>query len=130
MNIALFKIWCASFSNLGLGVQSLNRLPSAVTDAIRVFLGRNEENLQFVMVCLFVDFKYYATDFASVNYDSVSFAIRRVNAMLNGFARDNFSIKIDVMRVFDDVQKITKCSTGCGGCHDKVPNVISEVMMG
>ena len=35
----------------------------------------------------------------------------------------------DVLEVFDDVQKITHCSTGCGGCHDKVLNVISEIMM-
>ncbi len=36
----------------------------------------------------------------------------------------------DVMQVFDDVQKITHCSTGCGGCHDKVLNTISQIMMG
>lgn len=36
----------------------------------------------------------------------------------------------DVLEVFDDVQKITHCSTGCGGCHDKVLSVISEIMMG
>ncbi len=36
----------------------------------------------------------------------------------------------DVLKVFDDVQKVTHCSTGCGGCHDKVLDIISEVMMG
>ena len=36
----------------------------------------------------------------------------------------------DVLEVFEDVQKITRCSTGCGGCHDKVLIVISEIMMG
>ncbi|MBO7298100.1 MAG: (2Fe-2S)-binding protein [Clostridia bacterium] len=35
----------------------------------------------------------------------------------------------DVLEVFTDVQKITHCSTGCGGCHDKVLDVISEIMM-
>lgn len=35
----------------------------------------------------------------------------------------------DVLEVFKDVQRITHCSTGCGGCHDKVLNVISEIMM-
>ena len=45
-------------------------------------------------------------------------------------ALQNHSKMEDVMQVFNDVQKITKCSTGCGGCHDKVLNVISEVMMG
>ncbi|MBQ4046772.1 MAG: (2Fe-2S)-binding protein [Clostridia bacterium] len=36
----------------------------------------------------------------------------------------------DVLKVFEDVQKITHCSTGCGGCHDKVLDLISEIMMG
>lgn len=36
----------------------------------------------------------------------------------------------DVMQVFEDVQKVTHCSTGCGGCHDKVVEIISQVMMG
>ncbi len=36
----------------------------------------------------------------------------------------------DVILLFNEVQKITHCSTGCGGCHDKVLNVISEIMMG
>ena len=36
----------------------------------------------------------------------------------------------DVLEVFADVQRITHCSTGCGGCHDKVLDVISQIMMG
>ena len=36
----------------------------------------------------------------------------------------------DVLKAFDFVQEITHCSTGCGGCHDKVLDVISEIMMG
>lgn len=35
----------------------------------------------------------------------------------------------DVIKEFEEVQKATACSTGCGGCHDKVLDVISEVMM-
>ena len=35
----------------------------------------------------------------------------------------------DVLSAFEDVQKITACSTGCGGCHQKVLDVISELMM-
>ena len=33
----------------------------------------------------------------------------------------------DVEREFQEVQKITSCSTGCGGCHDKI---ISGLMSG
>ena len=35
----------------------------------------------------------------------------------------------DVEKAFEGVQKITHCSTGCGGCHQKVLDVISEIMM-
>ena len=34
----------------------------------------------------------------------------------------------NVEKAFEDVQKITGCSTGCGGCHDKIMKVISEIM--
>ena len=36
----------------------------------------------------------------------------------------------NVLAVFEDVQKVTHCSTGCGGCHDKVLDIISQIMMG
>lgn len=45
-------------------------------------------------------------------------------------ALENHNKMEDVLDVFNDVQRITHCSTGCGGCHDKVLNVISEIMMG
>lgn len=34
----------------------------------------------------------------------------------------------DVEKAFEEVQKITYCSTGCGGCHDKIMDAISEIM--
>ena len=34
----------------------------------------------------------------------------------------------DVEKAFEEVQKVTHCSTGCGGCYNKVLDVISEVM--
>jgi NAD(P)H-nitrite reductase large subunit len=34
----------------------------------------------------------------------------------------------DVEKAFDEVQMITHCSTGCGGCHEKVLDVISQLM--
>ena len=33
-----------------------------------------------------------------------------------------------VEKMFEDVQKLTHCSTGCGGCHDKIMDVISEII--
>ena len=35
----------------------------------------------------------------------------------------------DVLQAFDEVQKITHCSIGCGGCHDKILDAISQIMM-
>ena len=35
-----------------------------------------------------------------------------------------------VLEIFEDIQKQTHCSTGCGGCHQKVLDTISEIMMG
>lgn len=35
----------------------------------------------------------------------------------------------DVEKTFDEVQKITHCSTGCGGCHGKILDAISEIMV-
>ena len=36
----------------------------------------------------------------------------------------------NVLSAFESVKEVTHCSTGCGGCHDKVLNIISEEMMG
>ena len=36
----------------------------------------------------------------------------------------------DVLSAFENVKEVTHCSTGCGGCHDKVMKIISDVMMG
>ncbi len=33
-----------------------------------------------------------------------------------------------VEKQFEKVQMMTHCSTGCGGCHNKVLDVISELM--
>lgn len=34
----------------------------------------------------------------------------------------------NLLDVFEDVKNTTSCSTGCGGCYDKVTAIISEVM--
>lgn len=34
----------------------------------------------------------------------------------------------EVESAFAEVQKITHCSTGCGGCHDEIMDTISEIM--
>ena len=36
----------------------------------------------------------------------------------------------DVLKSFEAVQNVTNCSTGCGGCYDKVLKIISDVMAG
>ena len=34
----------------------------------------------------------------------------------------------DVLKAFEGVQKVTNCSTGCGGCYQKVLDAISQIM--
>lgn len=36
----------------------------------------------------------------------------------------------DVLKTFEEVQKVTHCSTGCGGCHQKVLDIISDILSG
>ena len=36
----------------------------------------------------------------------------------------------DVLQAFAEVQKITHCSTGCGGCYEKILDVLSKHMSG
>ncbi len=36
----------------------------------------------------------------------------------------------NLLAAFDEVQKVTHCSTGCGGCHQRIMDTISEIMMG
>lgn len=45
-------------------------------------------------------------------------------------ALDNMKSFDGVMTAFKDVQNVTHCSTGCGGCYQKVLDIISEIMMG
>ncbi len=42
----------------------------------------------------------------------------------------NFEKFDDVLSAFNSVQETTHCSTGCGGCYQKVLDVISEIMSG
>ena len=34
-----------------------------------------------------------------------------------------------VEKAFEHVQEVTHCSTGCGGCYEKILDAISEIMM-
>ena len=36
----------------------------------------------------------------------------------------------DVEEEFKAVQIVTACSTGCGGCHDKIMGIISKMISG
>ena len=36
----------------------------------------------------------------------------------------------DVLSAFESVKEVTHCSTGCGGCYDKVMQIISNEMHG
>ncbi len=61
-------------------------------------------------------FNYTICNCKKVTYFDVEDALR------------NFKNFEDVEKNFEEVQKITHCTTGCGGCHDKILDVISEIM--
>ncbi len=61
---------------------------------------------------------YTVCNCAQVSYNDIASALETHNKME------------DVIKVFEDVQKVTHCTTGCGGCYEKVLDVISEVLMG
>ena len=33
-----------------------------------------------------------------------------------------------VVDVFDDVQRVTSCATGCGGCYSKILDIIADML--
>ncbi len=43
-------------------------------------------------------------------------------------AMDKMDTFSDVLTTFKKVQDVTHCSTGCGGCYEKVLDAISEIM--
>ncbi len=61
---------------------------------------------------------YMVCNCMKVDYNSIATAIEKNNNLEN------------VLDVFKNVQKVTHCSTGCGGCYQKVLEIISEILMG
>lgn len=43
-------------------------------------------------------------------------------------AMHNMQSLSEVEAMFKKVQDVTSCSTGCGGCHDKVLDVIADIL--
>ena len=63
IDIAFFKIRCASLPDLRFGVQRLNLKPSSVADAFGVLFGGDKQNFQMIVICLIVDFENDTADF-------------------------------------------------------------------
>lgn len=64
----------------------------------------------------------YTTDEVICKCKKVSFSdVERALRQINNFT--------DLIHSFEEVQQITHCSTGCGGCHDKIMDAISQIMM-
>ena len=97
MNIALLKIGRAGLPNLSLGVQSLNRLPCTVANAPGVLLGGDEQDLQLVVVSFFVNFQDHTSNPSAIQNNAVGLAIGRVDTTLDGFSRDDFTVKIKMV---------------------------------
>lgn len=43
-------------------------------------------------------------------------------------AMHNMSNIGEVEAAFQKVQEMTSCSTGCGGCHDKVMDIVADML--
>lgn len=43
-------------------------------------------------------------------------------------AMHNMTSLSEVEDTFKKVQEMTSCSSGCGGCHDKVLDVIADIL--
>jgi len=43
-------------------------------------------------------------------------------------AMDHHNDLNDVVQLFKAVQEETSCSTGCGGCHDKIMDAIADLL--
>ena len=97
MDIPLFKIWRTSLPHLGFGVQSLNGKPRAIANSSAVRIGRNEKDLQVVVISFPVDLQYNSSNVFTVNDNSVSFIIRIIDAIFNRLAGNDLSVKINMI---------------------------------
>lgn len=61
---------------------------------------------------------YTVCNCKQVSYSDISDALHKLNKF------------DDVIGAFENVQKTTNCSTGCGGCYHKVLDIISEILAG
>jgi NAD(P)H-nitrite reductase large subunit len=61
---------------------------------------------------------YTVCNCAQVDYNTIATAVETHTKIEN------------LSDVFKDVQNVTHCSTGCGGCYQKVLDIISEILMG
>ncbi len=59
---------------------------------------------------------YIVCNCAKVDYNTIVTALEK---------NTNFSSVLDT---FKKVQEVTHCTTGCGGCYQKVLDIISEEM--
>ena len=60
---------------------------------------------------------YMVCNCQKFSYNDIAVALEKM---------ENFD---NVITAFNSVQDTTHCSTGCGGCYQKVLDVISEIMM-
>lgn len=61
---------------------------------------------------------YVVCNCMQVSYNDIADALHNLNKF------------DDVLSTFKIVQDTTNCSTGCGGCYQKVLDIISEIMSG
>ena len=95
MDIPLLEIRRAGLPYDGIGIKALDLLPRGGADALAVNVGRYEQDLKFIVLCLLVDLQDQPADDFAVLADAVGDAV--VNAMFDGPPRDDLAVAVKVV---------------------------------
>ena len=97
MNVALLEIGRMGLPDANFGMHPFHLAPSGKTDATTVDVGRYEQQLQFAQSPFLVDSQHDSADFLPVADDAIGLGIWLVDGSLNGFARDDFPIFLEMV---------------------------------
>ena len=97
MNVALLEIGRMGLPDANFGMHPFHLAPSGKTDATTVDVGRYEQQLQFAQSPFLVDSQHDSADFLPVADDAIGLGIWLVDGTLNGFARDDFPIFLEMV---------------------------------
>lgn len=86
VNVSGLKIRRAGFPDPCFRIEAFYFLPSCVADALAVGVRQNKQQIQVVMLCLFIDIQNDTSDTPAILADAIGDSF--VNAFLNCLAGD------------------------------------------